>query len=741
MRTGALFLFLTLLYQSAGTAGTDTRPADRVAQVAEEVTAATRDTLYVPVAWEGPPDAAQKVSITGLGALRGRDMTVFAVRVPGLARFGRWEITIYLNADNDRKTGRNVNNGGVDYQLSFSSGGGVNMFAWINPDPGRPEEVKAAARFGVLQKTVPLAAWGLGAFYAEDDLAYVFIKSSAFQPIPPGNKATGFVRITAEEGSPSAQSTFDFTVKPAKYFLPPARFDGFRESLLLTRKLAGYRLAARPSLEIWDLGTEKVLQGEKPEPVPDTTRSSLELAAAIGEYESRSLLLRSDGPLRSVTITARPFTGQGRMSPSLSIETADFVEVQVGQDNTRRISDYLRPETTLAELGPGEQSVVWLTVHVPYGVEPGAYRSVLHVSRGDREEISVPVSLTVFGFELPRTPSLPVICRLSIDGVGRGLGGELKTIEQALPLYDELFLSHRICYRQIYPDPVITRDGDKVRIAWEAFDRRAEQVLDRLGMSRFQPPYTQLGSHGSFYGFLGEKDPSGEAFQRLWADYLTQMLAHFREKKWFDKMVFVIWDEPYSTAFPAMKELSRIACSIDERIRPAAFISGVYPELVGFYRIWIDGAPSDLARARQKAGDEFWQYNCFPGDSSVGVATRQIFWSALINHIDGLSQWVVNNWRQNPRDLLLLNKGGPPIRSIEWALMREGQEDYEYFRMLKEIAEGRSATSAQVRRQAAEIYGQFVQFAARRCPDLLEFEALRVRAGLCLGRARAEQGK
>lgn len=165
-------------------------PAEQVTQRASEVLSSVKDTLSVPIIREYAAAPDTDVQVTGWGALRGADMHVFAVRVRRLQKLAKWTVTLYLNADNDTTTGRQVNNGGVDYQIAASSGGGVHMFAWVNPTPGAANEQVAAKRFGVIQTRVPLAEWGLGAGYSVSDMAYVFILDQAFTPIPLGSVMT-----------------------------------------------------------------------------------------------------------------------------------------------------------------------------------------------------------------------------------------------------------------------------------------------------------------------------------------------------------------------------------------------------------------------------------------------------------------------------------------------------------------------------------------------------------------------
>src|SRR5262249_14484467 len=91
---------------------------------------------------------------------------------------------------------------------------------------------------------------------------------------------------------------------------------------------------------------------------------------------------------------------------------------------------------------------LWVDVHVPKNAAPGDYTGTITVSAAGQRAVTVPVTLTVWDFELPDTPSL----RTNFGGLGRrlltGHGGlrpdtaPYRALERS---YAEAMAAHRLC--------------------------------------------------------------------------------------------------------------------------------------------------------------------------------------------------------------------------------------------------------------------------------------------------------
>jgi hypothetical protein len=118
-------------------------------------------------------------------------------------------------------------------------------------------------------------------------------------------------------------------------------------------------------------------------------RASVDLAAAKGEHESAWIVVRGGGSVR----VAVDGTGLGPLRVSLA--WGHFVRI-----GARLVPDALLPWDGGARPAEQPNQPVFVRVAVPHGTTPGTYTATLTVT-SDAGESTVPVSVRVFGFELP----------------------------------------------------------------------------------------------------------------------------------------------------------------------------------------------------------------------------------------------------------------------------------------------------------------------------------------------------
>ncbi|MBI5549850.1 MAG: DUF4091 domain-containing protein [Deltaproteobacteria bacterium] len=169
----------------------------------------------------------------------------------------------------------------------------------------------------------------------------------------------------------------------------------------------------------------------RPEDAVEGARSAV-LVAARNEFESFQIAIRAtDAPLRNVTVSlAQPLTGPGGgalPASNVTVYREDYYPVTTPsspEGAPGRWPDALIPsvdplfgEARSAfplEVPAGENRVAWIDVLVPESARPGVYRGTLEV-RGDGLAESVPVELTVLAFALPSTASLKTAFTISSD--------------------------------------------------------------------------------------------------------------------------------------------------------------------------------------------------------------------------------------------------------------------------------------------------------------------------------------
>jgi hypothetical protein len=178
----------------------------------------------------------------------------------------------------------------------------------------------------------------------------------------------------------------------------------------------------------WRVGaTAETLRVLRDDPPPGG--ASVQLAAARNEWRSFQVFMRSDAPLGGVNLAPGDLRGPG----GAVIRGADAVlyrEHQMELAVATPRNDGFKPDwypdplipfkdpTTAKpleaarfvavpfDLPAGETHAFWVDVYVPADVPPGEYRGTYRLTAADVRPVEVPVTLTVWDFRLPETPSL-----------------------------------------------------------------------------------------------------------------------------------------------------------------------------------------------------------------------------------------------------------------------------------------------------------------------------------------------
>ncbi|HUW57194.1 MAG TPA: DUF4091 domain-containing protein [Planctomycetota bacterium] len=183
--------------------------------------------------------------------------------------------------------------------------------------------------------------------------------------------------------------------------------------------------SARAELRVWtETATRRVLREEAP-------GSGLEVRIALARNEWRSfqILVRSDQPVKTLTVVPGDLVGPAgaKLTPSsarLFRQHQMHITVGTTRNDTFRPSWYPDglvpfshpltgrplPDATLAavpfDLPADETHGFWVDLFAPPGTRPGVYRGVYGLEIGGGRAASIPVELTVWDFELPATPTM-----------------------------------------------------------------------------------------------------------------------------------------------------------------------------------------------------------------------------------------------------------------------------------------------------------------------------------------------
>jgi len=371
----------------------------------------------------------------------------------------------------------------------------------------------------------------------------------------------------------------------------------------------------------------------------------------------------------------------------------------------------------------GEKRVIWVEVYVPLDTPAGTYVGTMSVTAEGKPKVDIPITLTVWNFALPEKISLDSVflfsCGLAYSGHVR-YGGSPESRESLARMYFAEALRHRMTLDNLWCQfPPYTYDPDEqtVEIDFTAYDELVSDALDG-NLIETSAEFTTARLPGASLPEEGMV-----LFWREWGN-------HFKEKGWFDKLFYYLPDEPTPDEYPYVAYLADLVHEADPELRPMV-TEQFADELAGHVDIWCPDTPlfsdtypwmpdPEIYRERQALGEEVWWYNCCSVESffdylsffvdSPGIYARIFFWLTRRYHFTGVLYWQTiyaysrtdkdmwedayePNWLVNG-DGTLYYPGTPdkiggthdiPVPSIRLKRIREGFEDYEYFRILDEM--------------------------------------------------------
>ena len=303
----------------------------------------------------------------------------------------------------------------------------------------------------------------------------------------------------------------------------------------------------------------------------------------------------------------------------------------------------------------------------------------------------------------------------------------------------------------------------EAQLDFTVFDREGERYFNqRHAFSAFNfAPYlwTRREIDGKKQMVLVFRDVKGTAVERLNPDGSVNPLfdrlvigvfggiaAHLADKGWLDRALYYVTDEPGEDDTPAIKQVCELIRQADPRLRTSlTYDPANRPKLMelvdeqgkSLISVWIPYCTlyrEEVAADQRRKGADYWLYDvsstCLIGHS--GLVNRAIMWDVWRHDTHGYLYYLSTYWGRDAtpweRPSFLLpgvsyryRQGDgyffyPPLRhglpeqpvmqvvpTIRWEMLREGEEDYEYLRMLEGLtrqAEGRRLPQAAQGRKA-----------------------------------------
>jgi hypothetical protein len=440
--------------------------------------------------------------------------------------------------------------------------------------------------------------------------------------------------------------------------------------------------------------------------IPDGGGQSVLIEVARGESESFQVVVinQSTTALGGLTAALSGLPGQ------VEIYAAGSVLIDKPGRTTDatpgRYFDLLRP-IGWESIPPGEYLPYWVDVHVPEDTDPGFYEGQVTVSVGG-ETASIPVSLRVWDFCLPKRPSLKLAFAFQQNWMEDYYGYQLSQAQ--IEAAQDVMLAHRLG-----PLPMWGSAGDELyqpaRLK-QCIEQGMNVFLLPVGGSVLAPREQMLRSAGVaadtyLFGYdeitMSRPDQipamrqAYEAFQARYPD-IRRINTSQPDSRLIDFVdIFVVPVRHFAPAMAQERETWWYSTGSD-RLGEEPDFRIDFPSLVqrGFFlAAWKAGVSGQLYWAVQRE---------WPANRLIENRSRpEDEWRAGYNNVN-TGAWVQDNGGGN---LFYPDGQGSMLPSVRVKRMRDGIEDHEYLAQLKaaQAALGRERPSGwqELERQAREL--------------------------------------
>lgn len=482
----------------------------------------------------------------------------------------------------------------------------------------------------------------------------------------------------------------------------------------------------------------------RPNDAPRSTQS-VHVKAARNEYEPFQVVVRAgDEGLKGVNVEVSDLRGaRGRVisRKNIALFREHYVEVKTPSPKSKEgagwYPDALIPFVSPIDgkplkgrrfvaapfdVQPNTNQPVWVDVFVPKDAAAGDYTGTVTVTAQNQKAVTISVKLTVWNFALPDMPSL----RSNFGGFGR-------RVAMAHP-------------PSIPPFKRGERGVDANAPEFRPIERRYAEAMAAHRLCPPIPPYLQpkvnpdgsvdpTETHAALKEWMEQFHVNGFPLRLLSADakdrersvkHLQAMYAYLKQNGWEKYAYIYVLDEPNDAeAYEQVRQRAKLIHEAQPGIKVLCTEQPTpsKPEwgtLVGSVDIWVPLWPlfeEKSGAERLAAGEELWSYTAL----CQGAAGKDTpFWQMdfpLLNYristwtswrygMTGLLYWTTVYWEKagdvwtNPLTIYerfngegaLFYPGADvgfdgPVASMRLKQIREGMEDYEYFKLLADAGD------------------------------------------------------
>ena len=483
-------------------------------------------------------------------------------------------------------------------------------------------------------------------------------------------------------------------------------------------------------------GTNRV----KPDAAPTNEQTAV-IKAAKNEYEPFQVILQSQENLKNVDVVASDLLGPngGQIAKEhITLFREHYVHVRVPSyqcDNppcwypdalipfvnpitgerieSKSRRDPLRFVAAPFDIWKGINQALWVDVFVPKDTTPGDYKGNLTVTVEGEESLTIPISLTVWDFELPDVPSMQAdFGSYSRVAKWHGVDAGSEEFRQIELRYCEAMAAHRLSPMiPSYLHPQANPDGS---ISTEETHAQLKEFIETM---RVNSLHLRFGTGHPYSDPLGENRDKAICYLRNLYDYLDV-------NGWAGMSYTYIIDEPNDAeAYDRVRAFAELIHEANPKLKflcteQTETQDPNWGDFYGYVDIWVPLWPlhdEENAQERLDAGDELWSYTALCQGKEPSpfwqldfpvLNYRVPMWGSWRYQMTGLLYWSAVYWERVKDPWLdqltiygryngdgsLLYPGADagidaPITSIRLKNIREGMEDYEYFKILTELGD------------------------------------------------------
>ncbi|MBR7120919.1 MAG: hypothetical protein IKC94_01605 [Lentisphaeria bacterium] len=452
--------------------------------------------------------------------------------------------------------------------------------------------------------------------------------------------------LTAAQQQSARDLADKLEFKPAQF--TPAMLDNeYREASALAAQLPSL-----PGVRLWsEIPAKRVYPAMN---VPQKRAGKITLTGAANERESIQLVFNAESECYLENIVFSDLTSADGKVIKAENFYANLLGIQKVASpralfyGEQRFPDKLRPaaDALPAKLRAGQNTVCHLTFFAPPGTTKGVYNGKVTATVSGKS-VDIPVSLRVWGFELPR------YSRYTAHGL----------LWSSLPEHREEVLRQLAKYGMsgsVYPGGQRQLreifDGKELRFK-DDLDLAVKSIKE-FNMTMFQAPYLFLGAWnwapGKKVQFLN-LDLETPEFEEKFTNYLRSFHRQVSEKGILDRSFIYMWDEMTGGHYAAMEK----TVGMVHRFAPGVklmTVSAPDPMVLRYNDIITTGPLGQWWGKDTKAvvdraladGKEFWIYLngvTFSPHWEAAIP-RVTAWQCYANGFTGYLQWSMDyNWQ------------------------------------------------------------------------------------------------